>query len=243
VIPVNPGHAGRTLFGETVYYRKDISVFPNPTSEQIEILLPEDFDQGQLIIRDNNGQNHYFQEIQRKTDQKTIDKVNRLVALLIKYQGEAKIYRSNYTDLMNLIGLVSQQSYKINLMRRSFYRIANSIGKRDYYPGLSNGDNLGQVASQTMESIDTISCQVDMPIYRPVLTRDKIETIEKAKEIGTFDISIEQASEACELFAPKAPTTKPTRSTAEKLEKELSNIFDMEEKNIKNIEIINVSID
>lgn len=166
------------------------------------------------------------------TDEKTVEKVNRIVKHLMKFQGETKVYRSNYTDLMNLIGLTSNQSYKITLMRRSFYRIASKIASKNNYLGLSNGENLGQVASQTLESIAVIQDQSKYPIYRPLLTRDKIETINQAIKVGTYDISIEKANESCELFAPKAPVIKPTIKTAELLEKELSSLFDFEEKNI-----------
>ncbi len=167
------------------------------------------------------------------TDVKTIDKVNRLVKLIARYQGKATIYRSTYTDLMNLIGLTSKQSYKITLMRRSFYRIANVIAKKNNYLGISNGDNLGQVASQTMESMLVIQEQSELPIYRPILTADKIETINKGIKIGTYEISIEKAEEACEIFAPKAPVIKPSVSEAKKLEDELGTIAEFETKNIE----------
>ena len=178
------------------------------------------------------------------TDQKTVDKVNRIVKELIKYQGYAKVYRSNYTDLMNLIGLTSNQAYKINLMRRSFYRMASELATNKHYLGLSNGENLGQVASQTLESIATIASQATMPIYRPLLSADKIETINKAKKLGLYEISIEQANESCEIFAPKAPVTKPKEIEAQRLESELGQIKELEAENLaNNIEEITFEID
>lgn len=177
------------------------------------------------------------------TDQKTIDKVNRLVQELVKYQGSAKIYRSNYTDLMNLIGLTSNQAYKINLMRRSFYRIASKLAHWNKYLALSNGENLGQVASQTLESIQTIASQATLPIYRPLLTADKLDTINKAKKLGLFEIMIEKANESCEIFAPKAPVTKPREFESKRLEEELFGLLDLEAKNLdEQIEKIEISI-
>lgn len=177
------------------------------------------------------------------TDQRTIDKVDRLIKMLVKYQGETTVYRSNYTDIMNLIGLTSNQSYKINLMRRSFYRIATSLAHINKYHALSNGENIGQVASQTLESIRTIASQSDLPIFRPILTADKLETIEKSIKIGLYNLSIEKCYETCELFAPKAPVTKPVSWEAERLEAELVGLKELERENIKhNIDIFKISI-
>ena len=168
------------------------------------------------------------------TDDLTVKKVNKIITELMKYQGKTTVFRSNYTDLLNLLGLVSKQSYKINLMRRSFYRIATTIAHQRGYLALSNGENLGQVASQTMESINTISSQSDLPIFRPLLTADKIETIEKAKRYGTYEISIEKANESCELFAPAAPVIKPKEWEAQKLEDELEDVLELEKDNLEN---------
>ena len=175
------------------------------------------------------------------TDQKTLDKVNRIIKLINEYQGPSKLYRSNYTDLMNYIGLTSDQAYKITLMRRSFYRIANIIANKNNYIGISNGENVGQVASQTLESMNVIQSVSNLPIYRPILTSDKLETIEKAKSFGTYSISIEQAEEACELFAPKSPVIKPKIFVANKLENELNQLIEMETENINNkIDVENI---
>ncbi|MGZ9428417.1 tRNA uracil 4-sulfurtransferase ThiI [Mycoplasma sp. 1012] len=162
------------------------------------------------------------------TDEKTVQKVDKIIQLLSNYQGGSKLFQINYTDLMNYIGLVSDQSYKINLMRRSFYRIADILAKKFGYIAISNGENLGQVASQTMESMDVIGSQTSLQIYKPLLTFNKNDTIKLANKIGTYEISIEKANEACELFAPKKPVIKPTSEFAQKYEEELSEIKKME---------------
>lgn len=143
------------------------------------------------------------------TDELTLQKVEDIINLLIKYQGYAKLYRSNYTYLMNYLGLTSNQAFKITLMRRSFYRIVSTIAKRDGYLGLSNGENVGQVASQTLESMSVIQDAASLPIYRPILTADKLETVTKGEKIGSYKISIRPGNEACELFAPTNPVIKP----------------------------------
>ncbi|CAM9138032.1 tRNA uracil 4-sulfurtransferase ThiI [Mycoplasma marinum] len=164
------------------------------------------------------------------TDHKTREKVTQIVELLNKYQGKSYIHRLNYTNLMHTIGLTSKQSYKITLMRRSFYRIASKMAEDRGYLAVSNGENIGQVASQTLESMHTIQEQATLPILRPILTADKIDTINKGIKIGTYEISIIPASETCELFAPKAPVTKPTPQEAYKLEEEISNLIDLEKE-------------
>ncbi|AZZ65234.1 tRNA 4-thiouridine(8) synthase ThiI [Metamycoplasma phocicerebrale] len=171
------------------------------------------------------------------TDKKTTDKIESIIKILTKYQGSATLFEVNYTKIMNYIGLISNQKYKITLMRRSFYRIAQKIANKYNIKAISNGENLAQVASQTLESIYTISEVCNLPIFRPLLSFDKNETIKLAKELGTMDISIQKACETCELFAPKFPITKPNREEALKLEKELDQLEKLEEEIIKEINI------
>jgi len=167
------------------------------------------------------------------TDEKTNQKVEKIIQLLTKYQGTSILYRSTYTDLLHHIAIASKPSYRITLMRRSFYRIANAISTKRNYLLISNGDNLGQVASQTPESLNVIGKVSDIQIVRPLLTNDKLETINLARKLGTYELSIEKASDSCELFAPEAPVIKPTIKAAEALEKELNELDELEKKNIK----------
>ncbi|WP_406615944.1 tRNA uracil 4-sulfurtransferase ThiI [Mycoplasmopsis hyopharyngis] len=170
-----------------------------------------------------------------QTDSKTIDKIHSLIKVLNLYQVHSVLHLVNYSHLMNYIALVSKPAYKITLMRRSFYRIAEKIAIKYKIPVLSNGDNLGQVASQTLESLATISEATRMQIFRPLLTNDKEETIKIAKRIGTYDISILKANETCELFAPKEPVTKPTVEQVIPLEKELQMLEELEKECVDNL--------
>ncbi|WP_373440380.1 tRNA uracil 4-sulfurtransferase ThiI [Metamycoplasma equirhinis] len=171
------------------------------------------------------------------TDKKTTDKIDQIIQILSKYQGDAELIQINYTKLMNYIGLVSNQKYKITLMRRSFYRIANKLAKKLNIKAISNGESLAQVASQTLESIYTISQVCDIPIFRPLLSFDKNETIKIATKIETIQISIQKACETCELFAPKNPITKPTRDEVLILEKELAMLDSLENEAIESSKI------
>lgn len=164
-----------------------------------------------------------------QTDEKTREKIINLVKVLSRYQVSSRLYFADYSNLMNYISFVSKPSYKINLMRRSFYRIASKFSEKRKNLAISNGENLGQVASQTLESIYSIENTTLTPVLRPLITYDKNDIIDIAKAIGTHDISILKANETCELFAPKEPVTKPNIETAEKLEAELSQIFELED--------------
>ncbi|EIE40647.1 tRNA uracil 4-sulfurtransferase ThiI [Mycoplasmopsis canis] len=168
-----------------------------------------------------------------QTDERTVQKITDLVKILNKYQVSSNLIIANYAYLMNYISFVSKESYKITLMRRSFYRLAEKIALKNGALAISNGDNLGQVASQTLESLSTIGAATRMQILRPLLTFDKNEIINIAKKIKTYDISIIKANETCELFAPKEPTTKPSLEQALALEEELSGIQDLEKELLK----------
>lgn len=165
-----------------------------------------------------------------QTDEKTLAKINGLVQELNKYQITSNLIIADYSQLMNYISFVSKESYKITLMRRSFYRIAEQIALKNNILAISNGDNLGQVASQTLESMNVIGKATMMPILRPLLSFDKNQIINISKEIKTYQISIIRATETCELFAPKEPVTKPSLEIALALEQELSSIFKLEQE-------------
>lgn len=168
------------------------------------------------------------------TDKKTMEKVDTIIQNLTKYQGSSKLYSFNYTDLMNYIGMTSKQAYKIILMRRSFYRIASILAEDNGCLGISNGENLGQVASQTLEAMMVVQTQAKFPVYRPLLTYDKLDIIKKGILINTYNTSIIKANEACELFAPASPATKPSIKIVEFLEEELNNLLNLEENSILN---------
>ncbi|MDZ7293430.1 tRNA uracil 4-sulfurtransferase ThiI [Mycoplasmopsis pulmonis] len=169
------------------------------------------------------------------TDEKTVNKLMMLKDVFNKFQHDSKIHLVNYTKIMNYISLISDQSYKIALMRRSFYRIADKIAKRKKIMAISNGENLGQVASQTIESMICISSQTNLLIFRPLLAWNKVDIINLGQKYKTYQISTIPASESCELFAPEKPVIKPTISKAEELEKELEKIFEYEDELVESV--------
>ncbi|MBQ0045499.1 MAG: tRNA 4-thiouridine(8) synthase ThiI [Mycoplasma sp.] len=132
------------------------------------------------------------------------------------------LYICKFTDLQHEISHITNHSYQITIMRRYFFRIAQHLVKTQHYDAMATGESLGQVASQTIESMTTISSVLDnVVVLRPLLTYDKIEIIQLAEKINTYNISILPYPDACSMFVPANPTTKPSLAKAEALEKEL----------------------
>lgn len=174
------------------------------------------------------------------TSEQSWTKVLSLTKILKRYQPvPTKIYRYNFTPLQNEIGHIKLSSYRITIMRRLFIRLACKIAKDNDILVLATGESVGQVASQTIESLNTINNVSDLVILRPLITYDKEEVIKLAKDIKTFEISILQHDDCCSLFVPKNPVTKPRISKAEALENEIF-INELLENDILPIEIFNV---
>ena len=181
-------------------------------------------------------------ELARKIyNQKTIDKIKNLINK-VTLNGKIfkpKFYIVDFTKIQHELTHARDEKYRITLMRRSFYRIANQLAKSLNYDSLCCGDSLGQVASQTIESMTTINSVVnDMIVFRPLLTYDKNDIIKIAREIGTYDISITDHEDICSLFAPKNPITRPTIERAKINEKSLELLELLENSAIKNLRII-----
>lgn len=136
-------------------------------------------------------------------------KVLELVKKLSKYQNEIIVHIIPFTKLQLAIYQNCDESYAITLMRRMMYRIADEIAKKKKILCISNGESVGQVASQTVESSFVISKVTDRIIYRPLCAMDKVEIIDLAKYIDTFETSILPYEDCCTIFEPKQPVTKP----------------------------------
>ncbi len=111
------------------------------------------------------------------------------------------------------------QSYGMTIMRRMMYRVSAGVAEKHQIRLLSNGESLGQVASQTPDSMWSINAVTSMPIIRPVACMDKSEIVDVAKAIDTFDISTRPFEDCCTLFVPRNPVTKPKRDKCEQFEK------------------------
>lgn len=164
------------------------------------------------------------------TSEEALNKVKDLINILKPYNNNrSNLYLCNFLTLQNELMHTSLPSYRITLMRRMFIRIANQLATKLDIIAIATGESIGQVASQTLASINVINQVSTMPILRPLVTDDKLETINLAKKINTYNTSILPFDDCCSLFVPKKPITQPKQEVAEKLEKELQEIINLDE--------------
>ena len=142
-------------------------------------------------------------------------KVLALVQRLTAYCGPIKVHLINFTEIQEQIYEKCHDSYLTIVMRRLMCAIAQSIALERKAGALITGESLGQVASQTIAAIAATNASVDMPIFRPLIGMDKLEIIEIARRIETFDISIREGEDCCTVFVPRHPALRPERARVE----------------------------
>ena len=135
------------------------------------------------------------------------DKVVRLAHTLNRFQGGGKLYVVSFQDIQVAIRDHCTDSNRVVLYRRMMYRIAHALAELKNYQGLVTGESVGQVASQTLKNLMAVSCVVPMSVLRPLIGMNKQEIITHAKQIGTYDISIEPQPDCCSVFMPNHPST------------------------------------
>lgn len=174
------------------------------------------------------------------TSEAAKNKVIKLAQELSKYSGYVKLHVVNFTEIQETILKNCPHEYLITIMRRMMYRISERIAKNANAKVIVNGESIGQVASQTLTSMSVINETIKMPVIRPVACLDKIEIIEIAKKIGTYETSILPFEDCCTIFVPDHPVINPVASLAQEYE----SSFDYEElirKCVKEHEIIKVT--
>lgn len=141
----------------------------------------------------------------------SLNKVKELAKLISGYQGQIKLHIIPFTNTQMEIYRVCDHSYAITMMRRMMYRLAQSLAERNKCLAIVNGESIGQVASQTLESMAAISEVVNIPVIRPCVTLDKLEIIDIARQINTYETSILPYEDCCTIFTPKNPVIKPKK--------------------------------
>lgn len=167
------------------------------------------------------------------------NKVLKLAEILNDYSGNIKVHVVPFTKIQEEIYKNIPGNYNITIMRRMMYRIAERFAKRRNCKIIINGESIGQVASQTLNSMVVINNVTNMPVIRPVACLDKLEIIEISKNINTYDTSILPYEDCCTIFVPKHPIINPSLETALEYEK-LINYEELISECIKNIETINI---
>lgn len=152
------------------------------------------------------------------TSSKVIDKIHDLLKVMTQYQPDIKLYIVPFTELEKKIYEVAGPSYCVTIMRRMMLRISERIAYQHNDLVLSSGESIGQVASQTLYSMQVIEKVSTLPMIRPLACMDKTEIIDLAKEIGTYDISIRPYEDCCTIFTLKDPVTHPKSEVVEEIE-------------------------
>ena len=171
------------------------------------------------------------------TSEEAKNKVIKLASIINEYSGRVKVHIVPFTLVQEAIFKNCPDTYMITIMRRMMYRIAALYAEKIGAKILINGESIGQVASQTLDSMVCINNVTNMPVIRPVACFDKLEIIDIAKKINTYDTSILPYEDCCTIFVPKHPVIKPELSKCLEYEKN----FDYQtliEKAIDNIETV-----
>ena len=170
------------------------------------------------------------------TQMGVIYKLEDLLHVLNKYQAKIRLHIIPFTKIQEAIYDNAPESYCITLMRRMMFRLADRLARKRKCPVISSGESVGQVASQTLQSIHVINAVTNMPVIRPCAVMDKIDIIDLSKKIGTYEISIRPYEDCCTIFTPKNPKTMPQEDEVIKFEAK----FDYEtliNEAIQNVEV------
>ncbi len=170
------------------------------------------------------------------------NKVLELASILSSYSGYVKLHVIHFTEIQEAIYRYCPKEYMITIMRRMMYRIAEKLAHKNNCKAIINGESVGQVASQTLTSMAAINEVIKMPVLRPVCCYDKIEIIDLAKKIGTYDISIRPFQDCCTIFVPEHPVINPEIEKA----REYEQAFDFEtliNEAVKNDEVVKLPLE
>jgi len=167
------------------------------------------------------------------------NKITDLVKILSKHQRKTKLYMIPFQEIQKEIIKVVPSRYRMIVYRRIMFRIAEKILKKEKAFGFATGDNLGQVASQTLDNMCVIFKATKELIATPLIGEDKVDIIKTARDIGTYETSIRPYNDCCTFFNAKHPETKSDLSTVEKLEKNLK-LDKAIKKAIRDCEVIQI---
>ncbi len=160
------------------------------------------------------------------TSERAKQKVVDLARLVSKYAGPITLNVVNFTDIQLAIYEKCPHDELTIIMRRYMMKIAEELGKESKCMGLVTGESIGQVASQTMQSLYCTNEVCTMPVYRPVIGFDKQEIIDISEKIGTYETSIQPFEDCCTIFVAKHPVTKPNLNIIKQHEHNLDDVID-----------------
>lgn len=172
-----------------------------------------------------------------RAKQKVVDLAEKVAA----YAGNIKLNVVNFTDIQMYIYEKCPHEQLTIIMKRVMYKIAEKLAKQNGALGLVTGESIGQVSSQTMQSLMVIDENTDMPVYRPVIAFDKQEIVDISLKIDTYDISTQPYEDCCTTFVAKHPVTKPNLNVIKHSELKLAEKIDeMIEEAVRTVEVLDI---
>ncbi len=157
------------------------------------------------------------------TQKASIEKARQIAERFSAFQPRVKIQLVPFADIQRDIVLNTAPELRMILYRRAMARIAQAVAVQESADALVTGESIGQVASQTLTNIGVIENSVSLPVLRPLIGMDKEEIVRKAREIGTYDISIQEAEDCCTRFLPEHPETRADPAVVEQEEQKLDS--------------------
>ncbi|WP_096202669.1 tRNA uracil 4-sulfurtransferase ThiI [Bacillus sp. FJAT-45350] len=174
------------------------------------------------------------------TNERAKQKVKDLAKVLTEYGGDIKLHLVPFTEAQKMVHDNMPTNYEMTIMRRMMLRISDRIAKENGALAIATGESLGQVASQTLHSMNAINEVTNLPVIRPLVAMDKLEVIDIANKIGTYDISILPFEDCCTIFLPAESKTKPTRDHSNKFEQYIDIEGSVEEA-VKGTEVVTIT--
>ncbi len=182
---------------------------PANTAGRIACLLSGGFDSAVAAYRMMKRGAHlsfiHFYGTGAHPGESSLHVASALAAQLVRYQFRAKLYRVPFEAIQREIVRYAPETYRVLLYRRLMLRIAEVLAGRDHALALVTGDSLAQVASQTLRNLVAVDAAARMSVFRPLVGTDKLEILETAHKIGTYDISSEPFHDCCPVFMPRSP--------------------------------------
>lgn len=175
------------------------------------------------------------------TSEQALNKAKELTAKLTPYGGHIKFIQVPFTEIQETVKHDVPSGYLMTVQRRFMLRLTAALAQKRHGLAIFNGEALGQVASQTLESMAAINDVTTMPVLRPVVSMDKNEIIKIAQDIDTFDLSIMPFEDCCTIFAPPSPKTKPKIDKARAYEAKL-DVDGLIERALAGVEITEIKI-
>ncbi len=155
------------------------------------------------------------------TSDRALEKVVDLTRVLSRYGLKIKLHIAGFTAIQKAIHQHCPPAMSITIMRRMMFRVADAVARQRGIKAIITGESLGQVASQTLDSICVTDPVIGLPVFRPLIGMDKQEIVEIARKIDTYPISIQPYEDCCTVFLPRNPETAPILSRTENAEKAL----------------------